>query len=332
MNHFNPETSKTYSKAIPITKLVTFLMDSLTCILLASEVPNTDLLSEIPAYLTNHSILSNEYGTLLRGRCGNMVVSVKEDRVKLQVSLPKLSRGHSLWNMGISDVQDSIVTASDMLHLPIDRALVKKVDFAWNLEMDCTPEVYMKYLGRNSRYARLENPHSLSYNLPSRNLCFYNKIREMKADHNPIPREYEGSNILRYEKKYLKQVAKHFKKDALPVRMLYDPSFYNTIRENWYNDYLNIRKVRKPMVDFEAVKTKTQLYATGTLALIEKVGGVQKMLQDIDEGRKRRRLSGKQVHDLKKAITSVGESKRITTESYLIKELDIKMAAAVFSY
>ncbi len=77
------------------------------------------------------------------------------------------------------------------------------------------------------------------------------------------PREYEGLNILRYEKGFVKQVAKSFKKEKITAGMLYDPGFYNTIRENWYKDYQAIRKVRKPMIDFTVVKDKETVICYG---------------------------------------------------------------------
>ncbi len=162
-------------------------MDTVTLILPASEVPNTDLMGEVPVLLSNITEQFNDYGRLVRGRCGNMVVSVKEEGVKVQCSLPKLLRGHSLGNMGIADVEDSFILISDLLHLPMYKAKVSKFDFAWNLEMDYSPDVYMRYLGRNNRYTRLENPTSLCYNLPSRNLNFYDKVKEMKSNNDPIP-------------------------------------------------------------------------------------------------------------------------------------------------
>ena len=308
-------------------------MDTVTCILSASEVPHTDLMGEVPVLLSNITEQYNDYGRLVRGKCGNhMFVSVKEDGVRVQVSLPKVLRGHSLGNMGVADVEDSIILISDRLHLPMYKAKVLKFDYAWNLEMDYSPDVYMRYLSKNNRYTRLENPGSLCYNLPSRNLNFYDKMREMKANNDPIPKEYEGLNILRYEKGYVKQVAKCFNKEKITAGMLYDPNFYHTIRENWYKDYQAIRKVRKPIIDFRVVKTKKQSYTMGTLALIEKYGGVQEILRDIDEGRKTRRLSKKQVFDLKAVINSASSNKLFTCESELVEELDRKMAAAMIIY
>jgi len=305
-------------------------MDTITCILAASEVPSIDLMGEVPVLLSNITQQFNEYGRLVKGRCGeHMFVCVREEDVRVRVSLPKLLRGHSLWNMGISDVMDSIIMASDMLHLPMERAEVRKFDYAGNLEMVYAPELYMRYLGANGRFKRLENPGSLCYSLPSINLNLYNKSREMKAHHDPIPREYQGLNILRYEKGYVKQVAKYFKKDKIKAAMLYDPSFYQTIRKDWYKDYTAIKKIRKPMIDFSSVTTKKQLYSMAIVALVDNYGGVQKMLLDLDEGRKTGKLKRKQSFDLKDAITAASNDKLFTRECELITELDMKMAEAM---
>ena len=308
-------------------------MDTITCILPASEVPHTDLMGEVPVHLSNMMEQANEYGRLVKGKCGKHIyVSVREEDVRVRVSLPKLLREHSLWNVGAMDVKDGIVMISDMLHLPMERATIRKFDYAWNLEMDYSPDVYMRYLGRHGRYKRLENPGSLVYNLPSRNLNFYDKVREVKGANDPIPPEYEGRNILRYEKGYVQQVAKYFNKDTITAGMLYAPGFYRTIRENWYSDYQSIKKLRNTMIDFKVVKTVKQFATMCELAYIDRQGGVLKVLQDIDEMRKTGALSKKQVFDLKKTITDASNEKLLTCESALIAELDRKMAGAMVTY
>ncbi len=303
-------------------------MDTIELILPASEVPNTDLLGEIPVHLSNVGHHNYEGGISVSGRLGRLVVGVTDGRVKVSGSLPKWYLGNNLQMIDRNGIHESIVRMSDMLHLPMDRAQVKEFHYAENLEMNYSPDLYFRYLGPNGHYRRYMIDDTLYYKLSGKTLVYYDKIKEYKSHKEPVPRQFKGIHLFRYEKRYL-WAAKCFKRDKLTAAMLYEPDFYQAIKEDWYKDYLSIWKIRKPMINFNIVKTKKQFASMSELAFIESNGGVQKMLLDLDEGRKTRRLSRKQVCDLKKEVTIASNNKQFTCESELITELDMKMAEAM---
>ena len=82
--------------------------------------------------------------------------------------------------------------------------------------------------------------------------------------------------------------------------------------------------------NFEAMKTKQQLYRMGVLSLIEQAGGQVEMLAQITEAQKRGELTKKQAFDLRATINDVCQIRDgLTIPNEAIKELDKKIDEAV---
>ena len=78
------------------------------------------------------------------------------------------------------------------------------------------------------------------------------------------------------------------------------------------------------------MRTKQQLYKMGVLSLIERVGGVTQMLQQISDAQTTGKITKKQAYDLRVAVNNAAKcDDYITTPNEAILELDEKIKQAV---
>mgnify|MGYP000480953855 CR=1 FL=1 len=114
---------------------------------------------------------------------------------------------------------------------------------------------------------------------------------------------------------------------------LYDEAFYIDILNRWKDTYKAIQKINDVSLNFQAMKSKQQLYKMGVLSLIEQAGGQLQMIEQINEAQKRGELSKKQAFDLRKAINDACKiNDGLTVPNEAIQELDKKVNEAVKFY
>jgi hypothetical protein len=101
----------------------------------------------------------------------------------------------------------------------------------------------------------------------------------------------------------------------------------------WRDNYREITKVNDITLNFEAMKTKQELYRMGVLSMIEKVGGITAMLNQINEAQQRGELTRKQAYDLRQTVNDVTNIKAgLTVQSDAIQELNKKVEEAIKYY
>ena len=235
--------------------------------------------------------------------------------------------------MGRGDTQRAIEKLSDALHVPVGKATVTRLDIAQNFITRHPPEVYFDHLGALRYATRLQEPHGVYYIQTDRRLCFYEKNREQKNHGEPIPELYRGRNVLRYEQRYTSRIAPRLKVCEVIGETLYDKTFYIGILDRWKDTFRAIHKINDVSLNFQAMKSKQQLYRMGILSLIELAGGQIKMLGQIKEAQKRGELSRKQAYDLRKAINEACNVREgLTVPNDAMQELDRKVNEAVKFY
>ena len=101
----------------------------------------------------------------------------------------------------------------------------------------------------------------------------------------------------------------------------------------WKDTYGAIQKINDISLNFQAMRTKQQLYKMGVLSLIEQVGGQLQMLDQINEAQRMGELSKKQAFDLRQAINKACKTREgLTVPNEAIQELDKKVCEAVKYY
>ena len=311
------------------------MYDTIYLRLTQAELPDADFLAETPCYLSNvaeHTF--NDGLVVLTGNVGNLKVSLNRFQVKVKDgSICKWYLGDNLQTMGRRDTEMAIEKLSDTLHLPMSKAVVTRLDVAQNFCTKYQPQVYFNHLGILKYSTRLQEPCGVYYSQTGGRLAFYDKTKEQKNKREPIPELYEGRNVLRYEQRYTQRLAKQFDVSEVTGGLLYDEAFYIGLLNRWRDTYKQIQKINDVVFNFEAMKTKQQLYRMGVLSLIEQAGGQIEMLTQINEAQKRGELTKKQAFDLRATIKDVCQIRDgLTIPNEAIKELDKKIDEAVRFY
>lgn len=299
------------------------------------EAGSIDFLAETPCFLCDVS--EHKFGDgnvaltgFLNGENNNRYkVSVMERQVTIKdCSLSKWYLGNNVSELDRRDTKEAINKLSDLLHLPICKANVVRLDFAVNILTKYPPDVYLTHLGSLRYYSRLQQPTAIYYNQETEKFVLYDKLKEQKKAGAFISELYENSNVLRIEQRYIKRVASRF--GSVDGSMLYDENFYNMLLNRWKDTYLAINKINDVSINLKVMTTKKDLYKMGVLSLIEKAGGETEMLNQIKERQLMGDLTRKQASDLKKAVIEAGKiDSKIIVPNSAVSELDEKVKRAV---
>jgi len=310
------------------------MYDTIYFRLTQGEVQGFDFLAETPCYLEDVAEHTFSDGVVISGNVGNLKVSLNRFQVKVKDgSLCKYYLGDNFKTMGRKDTQRAIEKLSDELHLPMSLAAVTRIDVAQNFCTKYPPDVYFYHLGLLKYATRLQEPNGVYYSQTGGRLAFYDKNKEQKSKREDVPELYEGKNVLRYEQRYTKRIARQFGLLEVTGSTLFDEAFYIGILTRWRDTYKQIQKINDVVFNFEAMKTKQQLYRMGVLSLIEQAGGQIEMLTQINEAQKRGELTKKQAFDLRATIKDVCQVRNgLTAPNEAIKELDKKVNEAIRFY
>lgn len=310
------------------------MYDTVFLRLYQSEAGEVDFLSETSCYLENVGEHTYNDMVTITGSIGGLKVSLNKYQIKIKDgSLCKWYLGDNFQTMGRGDTERAVEKLSDMLHVPVSRATVTRLDVAQNFIVRHPPEVYLNHLGTLKYSTRLQEPHGIYYRRTGGRLAFYDKNREQRSNGEPIPELYQDRNCLRYELRYTKRVARQFGVEEVTGAMLYDERFYIKLLNRWKSAYLEIEKINDIQLNFQAMRTKQQLYKMGVLSLVEQAGGQVQIMNQIREAQKRGDLTNKQAYDLKQAIMEACKVKEgLTVQNEAIKELNEKVNDAVKFY
>ena len=310
------------------------MFDSINFKLTRSDYNGADFLSEVPCYITDISEHHYNNGIVITGCLDNLKVSCNEYQIKIKDgSLCKWYLGDNLQTMGRKDTERAVEKLSDLLHLPIGKALITRIDVSQNFIMQHPPKVYMNHLGAMKNAARLEEPSSLYCRKQDCGLCFYDKAREQRDKKEPLPELFENRNVLRYEQRYERRIAKHLGVAEVRASMLYDEAFYIDLLNRWRDAYTSIQKINDVQLNFEVMRNKKDLNRMGVLALVENVGGLNAMMNQIAEAQQQGKLNKKQAYDLRQAVKDACALKDgLVVENEAIAELNKKVVEAVRFY
>lgn len=310
------------------------MYDTVNLRLMQSEAGDVDFLSEIPCHLANIGEHNFSGQTVVTGELNGLKVSLNRHQIKIKDgSLCKWYLGSNFQTMGRGDTQRAIEKLSDTLHLPMSKATVTRLDIAQNVITKYPPDVYFNHLGLLKFAIRLQEPSGIYYKQTGGRLCFYDKTKEQKSQKEPIPELYEGRNVLRYEQRYTNRITNRLKAQEVTGATLYDEAFYMGLLNKWRDNYKAIQKINDVQLNFEAMRTKQQLYKMGVLSLIEQAGGQLQMIEQINEAQRRGNLSKKQAFDLRQTVNEACKiNEGLTVPNEAIKELDKKINEVVKFY
>ena len=191
---------------------------------------------------------------------------------------------------------------------------------------------YFQHLGNLKYYKRSEiaNNESLLYVNNSRSIKFYNKITDIKRHREAIPEILINQNVMRYELKYNKILARQLKKPTVILKMLAEDKFYMSLIKKWEKYYFEIKRYNKMkeinLKDMENVKN---LYKQLAIIGLKSIGE-NKVLKLIENSKDV--LSKMQLIRLKNRINNLSNDNTFTESPDLINELDKKVKQAIRYY
>ncbi len=287
-----------------------------------------DFLSEIPCYLDAYEERRpSNGGTYIKGSVGGLLVTANRELLTIKGSLCKYYLGDNFQTLERADTKRAIEQLSNTLHIPLDEAIISRLDLANTFEMQHPPELYLPHLGGCGRFNRLVQPHSLYYTTKAKTLLFYDKAREAKGKGTTIPDSYKGKHLLRYEQRYTERLASSLKVDRVTAAMLSDELFYNHLVEEWVAAYRRIKKLNEITMNIDDVKGRKDFDLLGRLSLIERMGGELEALANIQERYKMGELKKRQRDGLIQLVKEASRCSKLgATLSPLVDELNGKVA------
>ncbi|TVL97280.1 MAG: hypothetical protein CV087_22540 [Candidatus Brocadia sp. WS118] len=270
------------------------------------------------------------------GKLENLKVNVNSNGVSIKGSLAKFLFGNNLEQLTRKNTQLAIEKLSDSLKLPLQGAIVYRLDIGANFILKRAVSEYISLLGGVRYYKRSEiaDKQTLLYLTSKRAMAFYDKVKELKRHQEPIPEVFQGRNVLRYELRFTKRLPEQLnEKKAVSVLKLYDENFYISVLEKWKSEYFKIQRLNRLKIT-GAIKMSSVREFVNQLALIglTNIGGEAIALEMIENAKSNGELDKMQYKRFKDKIRELA-----TNESYLelneaIFELDSKVRQAVNYY
>jgi len=278
------------------------------------------------------NIFKDDNRVSMTGKVDKLKVIVTENYVKVKdSSLCKWYHGNNFETLTREETKIVIERLSDLLHLPMHKADVKRIDFATNFIMQYDVSFYINRLGNLAHYDRLPQSTGLYYNNSKnlktlvKQLVFYNKIADYKAKGLPIPEYYKNKNVFRYEIRFLKNLLQQFNLPELKAEKLYDEKFFCLLFKLWKAEYRKIRKIHDMnKFDFSQIKSISEFYQQGSISLTKSLGGEVQTLKYLAEAQKMG-MSKKLAFDIRGKVKDAAHSDLLTITSDYIAELDKKI-------
>ena len=313
-----------------------YMYDTINFKITNNDVGNDNFLHDIPRYLDDdHTTAYHNFNGMevITGSIDNLKISINRYQVKIKDgSLCKWYLGDNFQTMGRQDTQRAIERLSDILHLPIDKATIIRLDIAQNFIVKHPIEVYLNHLGELRHSKRLQEPSGIYYHKNDERLCFYDKNREQKNKGGLIPELYKDRNVLRYEQRYLGHLTTRLKVPEVTGALLYDERFYMGLINRWWNTYKDISKINDITTNYQTMTSKKGFNTMAALALVKLEGGEVEFLKKIKEQQQLGHITRKQAYNLRQKIKKVCQEDSLTIENEAIKELDKKIKEAVKFY
>ncbi len=307
------------------------MIDTLNISCYSGDMGGVNFIEETAQHLNITGEHYNENGAYLSGSIGNLGVYIRDRTLRINKgSLCKWHLGDNWQTLTRGDTERAIEHLSDILHLPMSKAMVTRIDVAQNIILKHPTTTYIEHLGAYYPYKRLLQPDGVLYAGAKKQLLLYDKLKEQKHKREPIPELYQDRHTLRIEQRYTGSPHKALGVEVLRCSDLCSESIYSTLARRWRDSYLSIKKINDITLNFEAMRTKKDMYTLGVLALIEKAGGVNEFATQIAEAVRYGTLTKKQAFDLRQAVKQATATKvDIVTPNEAILELDKKVKEVV---
>ncbi len=277
--------------------------------------------TDLPSCLSGLSIFHGERGHYLSGYLRNFRVNLSDNGISLKGSLAKYWLNDNIGTLQRQDIQRAINEMCSDLNLDISTAKVNRLDLAQNFILRYKPELYCKHLGDCQYLARLEQSGGLLYKSNTRQMAYYNKVREIRHRRLEVPSVWQGKNVLRYESRFMKKPERALKRHSLVASDLYDEKNYIKLLDYYIGQHFRIRKFNPSKLNMEKIKSPKDFHSQILALAYQNLG--PNALKLVDELRARKAFEHDAYYSrLKKEIQNCLASQELQSEVDLIEELD----------
>jgi hypothetical protein len=217
--------------------------------------------------------LHKGYGWNTRvGNVNNFCVKITETQVVIWGSLPKYLCGSNMKSLTLEETKHGIEKLSQDLGIDLTVENVTGFDIAGTMKMEHLPSSYLRCLGNKPGYYRWIFDTSVYYDIgferqkyPKRQLLFYDKGKELG-----FPQQSDGLNLLRYELSIQYRLRGQFGK--VTGSTLYDPTFFNSVVNLWYDEFNSISKINQMSMCTSHIKTVGEAVETLSIMVLQRYG------------------------------------------------------------
>lgn len=185
-------------------------------------------------------------------------------------SIAKLAYGNNIQTINTSDTFRVIEQLQDHFKLLFMSCPLHRIDVSTVINTIYDPVKYFDYLMSlaigSDLYQRDQHPHSLYYRFSTKSkyrrqhILFYDKVEEARKHNIPVPAEYEGLNLMRFEVRHLTPKSNFHRDKPIPLSELTDPHFLQLCLKDWKFKYNQItKKTIYNMPNYKEIKTPTDL-------------------------------------------------------------------------
>jgi len=283
-----------------------------------------------------YSLIQHQNGVVLnRGMFKNFNVRETSKGIFINGSIPKYIFNENLTIPSLAQIEDALNEIANELNFNLQNTSVYRIDIGYNFRLNHNVKNYLGQFGNLVGFSKMNinDLETLRYvkNDKTKQLLFYHKLLEMKANRVKIPSEFKDLDnfILRYELRLMKRLKVEFRLDNVRANMLYDKDFVSLLIEKWHDHYFNIHKTSKvrfrKYVFKKTLKLKNALAAFGLQSL-----GYDNVLNRINMVKKD--YDSTHIARLKKLIKDLSTNTDATVSYPLIKELDEKVEDVFNNY
>lgn len=291
-----------------------------------------NLLSHCSNFLENTTTSKNIKGDYITGYLGNYKIYVNRYGVGFTGSLPKWYLGDNIQDITRGDTERAIEKLSDYTLLPIKESITKRIDFGVGFVMNEEPNAYYPLLGQLRHFTRLEQPKTIYYKNPNKELIFYNKIAECKNKRVAIPTFLHHSNLLRYEMRICKNIANQMNMSEVLMSNLYEEAFYMKLINDWEQHFKQIFKIKKSSFSTKAMIKPNDIIDELTLIGIQTLG-FESALTMVEEAKRKGLFEHpKYVSRAKAMIKDLMSKESLTEPNELMLELERKINQVTANY
>lgn len=164
-------------------------------------------------------------------------------------SLPKFYQENNLTQMSWNETKNAIQMLSDNIGVDISKAILTRVDFGVNIQMNHPVHEYISCLLSFPRLGTMRFKETVKFltSNNSKSYLFYDKIKEVNKNSrktsNNIHKDLLDKNILRYEVQLNGFLKNRFRLKRVRVKDLFRNSVQVKIINYWFNGYHKIEKI-----------------------------------------------------------------------------------------